>query len=724
MQSPDREFDVILWGATGFTGRLTAEFLLERYGVGAGLRWAIGGRNPDKLDATRHELATATGETSPGAADAATPPEPAPWPGLEARFAPGTDHRARVTAVDAAGVTVVLAGDVEGRVAAGELSWAQAVDPEASFAAGDPLDVRVLGADADARRLELSAKARQPNPWPALAAGDELDAVVRAVDAGGADVELENGLRARLPAAELSWTERIDDARSELALGDRERLVVVDVDADARSIDVSRRRLDPNPWDGLRRDVRRTGRVEDVQSEHATIAFADGLRGRLAASAWSAGGDPADLTAQLHVDQELDVLVRDFDEAARSLTLVPDPWSRLDAGAVVRGTVADVASDGLAVELESGLVGTVAARELSWTPRPPAPERAFEPGDAIECAVLALDREAGTLALSVRALEPDPWPELAATLTEGAEIEGVVTDYAAVPEALRDGRPERVWYVRLPAGGAGFEGAVVATFVGDERREPEPDDVEPGRSVSVRALAVEPERHWIDLALLLPAAVEPPSPEVGPELAPALEPGERRSLIGLERDAPLDAWRVDGHPGAEALRALDAEQRVLATGFVDRSVEPPAIRSFAASVELPAGAWQLDLAFGVGNPCNPNWTSTQVEIELVDGRRAVLALTNTDGTVVRSGFLEEVGGGTTQLDILELSFAAHDVYMRAPPLPVRVWQVGERVAVSWGDDAARVWDTEGRAARLRLVVHGPRSYFEELTLSHGTPPGW
>lgn len=61
MDSADREFDVILWGATGFTGRLTAEYLLERYGVGAGLRWAIGGRNPDKLDATRHELATATG---------------------------------------------------------------------------------------------------------------------------------------------------------------------------------------------------------------------------------------------------------------------------------------------------------------------------------------------------------------------------------------------------------------------------------------------------------------------------------------------------------------------------------------------------------------------------------------------------------------------------------------------------------------------------------------
>ena len=36
-----RDFDVVVWGATGFTGRLVAEYLLERYGCGADLRWAV-----------------------------------------------------------------------------------------------------------------------------------------------------------------------------------------------------------------------------------------------------------------------------------------------------------------------------------------------------------------------------------------------------------------------------------------------------------------------------------------------------------------------------------------------------------------------------------------------------------------------------------------------------------------------------------------------------------
>jgi short subunit dehydrogenase-like uncharacterized protein len=56
MTRSDREFDVVLWGATGFTGRLVAEYLLARHGAAGDLRWALGGRNEQKLGAVRAEL--------------------------------------------------------------------------------------------------------------------------------------------------------------------------------------------------------------------------------------------------------------------------------------------------------------------------------------------------------------------------------------------------------------------------------------------------------------------------------------------------------------------------------------------------------------------------------------------------------------------------------------------------------------------------------------------
>ncbi len=52
----ERELDVIVYGATGFTGRLVAEYLVREYDVDKDLRWAIAGRSKDKLEQLRAEL--------------------------------------------------------------------------------------------------------------------------------------------------------------------------------------------------------------------------------------------------------------------------------------------------------------------------------------------------------------------------------------------------------------------------------------------------------------------------------------------------------------------------------------------------------------------------------------------------------------------------------------------------------------------------------------------
>lgn len=52
----NKPFDLVVHGATGFTGRLVVEYLLQRYPAGSGLRWAMGGRNAEKLAAVRDEL--------------------------------------------------------------------------------------------------------------------------------------------------------------------------------------------------------------------------------------------------------------------------------------------------------------------------------------------------------------------------------------------------------------------------------------------------------------------------------------------------------------------------------------------------------------------------------------------------------------------------------------------------------------------------------------------
>ena len=49
-----KEFDVIIYGSTGYTGRLVAEYMAQQYGTGKDApKWAMAGRSLDKLEEVR-----------------------------------------------------------------------------------------------------------------------------------------------------------------------------------------------------------------------------------------------------------------------------------------------------------------------------------------------------------------------------------------------------------------------------------------------------------------------------------------------------------------------------------------------------------------------------------------------------------------------------------------------------------------------------------------------
>lgn len=89
MSEPTREYDVVLFGATGFTGALTADYLAQH--APAGLRWALAGRNREKLEAVRERLGA-------GAAD------------IPLLHADSTDPASLAAVADAARVVVTTVG--------------------------------------------------------------------------------------------------------------------------------------------------------------------------------------------------------------------------------------------------------------------------------------------------------------------------------------------------------------------------------------------------------------------------------------------------------------------------------------------------------------------------------------------------------------------------------------------------------------------------------------
>ena len=62
--SKQREFDVVIFGATGFTGKLVAEYFQAEYGSDDSVSWAIAGRNESKLQQVKEELGISDSVTS------------------------------------------------------------------------------------------------------------------------------------------------------------------------------------------------------------------------------------------------------------------------------------------------------------------------------------------------------------------------------------------------------------------------------------------------------------------------------------------------------------------------------------------------------------------------------------------------------------------------------------------------------------------------------------
>jgi len=69
---PSSKFDIIVYGATGFTGQLVAEYLASHYAGNSDLKWAMAGRNLDKLASVRDAIG-APADTALITADAGDP---------------------------------------------------------------------------------------------------------------------------------------------------------------------------------------------------------------------------------------------------------------------------------------------------------------------------------------------------------------------------------------------------------------------------------------------------------------------------------------------------------------------------------------------------------------------------------------------------------------------------------------------------------------------------
>jgi len=177
---------------------------------------------------------------------------PDPWIGIADRYPPGTRVTGKVVSVTDFGAFVELEEDVEGLVHVSELSWGFPKHPKEVVQEGDTVEVVVLGVDEKRKRISLSLRRAQPDPWEDVEhrypRGALVEGKVTKITEFGAFVELEEGVEGLIHVSELSW-QRVSHPKELVEEGQTVRAMVIKVDQEQRRISLSLKALEQDPWE-------------------------------------------------------------------------------------------------------------------------------------------------------------------------------------------------------------------------------------------------------------------------------------------------------------------------------------------------------------------------------------------------------------------------------------------------------------------------------------------
>lgn len=176
-----------------------------------------------------------------------------PWADVEEKFPAGTKVKGKVVNILPYGVFIELEKGIEGLVHISEISWAKRItNLQDIFAIGDTVEAQILNIDKDTRRLSLSIKQLEVNPWVGVEEKFKTGAIVPGRICGftdyGAFVELDQNLEGMIHVSDLHWTKRIAHPQEVLKKGQKIDIMVLAVDGKSRRISLGLKQLEPNPW--------------------------------------------------------------------------------------------------------------------------------------------------------------------------------------------------------------------------------------------------------------------------------------------------------------------------------------------------------------------------------------------------------------------------------------------------------------------------------------------
>ena len=211
-----------------------------------------------------------------------------PWTLVDKKYPIGSRVHGRVVSLVDYGAFVEIEEGVEGLIHVSEMSWTKkVVNPAKILEVGTEVEAIVSELDMDQRRISLSLRQTERNPWEELAdthpEGTVIEGKVRNLTEFGAFVEITEGIDGLIHVSDMSWTKRVKHPSEVLKKGDVVRARITNIDVENQRVSLSIKEFMPNEWDDFARQHKvgdvLSGRIVNVTDFGLFIDIYNGLEG-------------------------------------------------------------------------------------------------------------------------------------------------------------------------------------------------------------------------------------------------------------------------------------------------------------------------------------------------------------------------------------------------------------------------------------------------------------
>ena len=236
--------------------------------------------------------------------------------------------KGRVSSIVDYGAFVVLDSGIEGLVHVNELSWTRKTKhPSQIVKEGEELEFKIIDIKKDSRKLGLSLKQTQANPWLDIEkkykVGDVGDFEVVSVNDFGLFVKVDEEIDGLIRSSDVSWTENLN-LNETFKEGDKIQAKILELDAENEKFSLSIKHLKEDPWSNIENKYsigsRHKVRVIRFENFGAFVSLEEGVEGLIHISEISTKrvSHPSDI---LKLGQEIEVEIVNIDNSAKKIGL-------------------------------------------------------------------------------------------------------------------------------------------------------------------------------------------------------------------------------------------------------------------------------------------------------------------------------------------------------------------------------------------------------------------